>query len=64
MQKPKKEIENPIQPKTQRPRKPEPTPSLWWITKTIQKYTTEKEGTARQKSAQCTLTMSVKIGKH
>ena len=43
MQKPKKEIEKPIQPKTQRPRKPEPTTSVCRITKTIQKYLRKKK---------------------
>ena len=37
----------------QKHRDSEPQPSLWWITKTIQTYNTEKEGTARLKSAQC-----------
>ena len=57
MQKPKKEIEKPVHPKTYRHRKPESMPSLWCITKTIQKCTTGKEGTARQKSAQCNLSV-------
>ena len=52
MQKPKKEMEKPVNQKRRDP-EPESTLSLWLITKTIQKYTTEKEGTARQKSAQC-----------